>query len=204
MSAVNGPRVGMEQAHQFAEALWGHQSGWVSVMLGYGGRYREGQGYTFERTESAFARWPTDRDEMLQDLIAWGQILDVFVAPLLRSEQSRRKGTGIPSTFLYADVDHGGSPPNEAQAEALESLSTRTGTLLVGSGSQGNTHLYVPLQDRPASLESFVLLNRRLALTVGADAGWSDNKVLRLPGTYNHKARALGRESLPVVLRVAP
>ncbi len=47
----------------------------------------------------------------------------------------------------------------------------------------------------PARLEAW---NRRLAVLLGADAGWSETKLLRLPGTLNHKPAASGGRPAPV------
>ena len=38
-----------------------------------------------------------------------------------------------------------------------------------------------------------------LAALLDADAGWSQTKLLRLPGTFNHKPRAAGGRPTPVV-----
>jgi hypothetical protein len=40
--------------------------------------------------------------------------------------------------------------------------------------------------------------NRRLAALLAADSGWSATKLLRLPGTYNHKPHARGDRSVLV------
>ena len=47
----------------------------------------------------------------------------------------------------------------------------------------------------PERLEGW---NRRLAALLEADSGWSQTKLLRLPGTYNHKPRAAGGRSILV------
>ena len=48
--------------------------------------------------------------------------------------------------------------------------------------------------------EEIIPLNQQLKSFLPADTKWYDSALLRLPGTFNHKARARGGESLPVVL----
>ena len=65
------------------------------------------------------------------------------------------------------------------------------------SGARGGRHVYLPLGETvdPDRLER---INRRLAVALEADDGWSRSKVLRLPGTLNHKPRPFGASSVPV------
>ena len=58
-------------------------------------------------------------------------------------------------------------------------------------------HPYLSLPE-PLPAAGIESLNRRLARTLGADAGWSETKYLRLAGTLNHKGQARGGESAPV------
>jgi hypothetical protein len=59
----------------------------------------------------------------------------------------------------------------------------------VASGS--GRHVYMPL-DQPETPERLEGWNRRLGALLDADSGWSETKLLRLPGTYNHKPRVAG------------
>lgn len=107
------------------------------------------------------------------------QRADVFVGVLLREGPSRLAGNALPGQVAWADVDGDWTPGRE---RALARFDT---CWQVASGS-GGRHVYVRLADpeEPARLEAF---NRRLAVLLGADAGWSETKVLRPPGTWNHK-----------------
>ena len=148
--------------------------------------------YDFDRWQERPGRWPDDRDRFLEEALEKAHEVDVYVAPYLRSNPSRKRGNALPSSWLYADLDEAPSGQLKTPSGVL---LLGPGGLLVGSG-QGR-HVYPRLPDdlEPDELER---LNRHLAHSLGADAGWSETKVLRLPGTWNHKGRARGGKSAPI------
>jgi hypothetical protein len=182
--------TGFAQASEWMERAWGDRSGFFVSAYGVGGHYDEYGKYTHKRWHERPGRWPDDYERLLDEVIGRAETDDVYVAPYLRSVPSRKKGSALPSDLLYADLD-----VVDASLNGFEALLVGPGGLVVNSG-QG-LHVYLGLPDalEPAELER---LNRQLAHRLGADAGWSENKVLRLPGTWNHKGRARGGESLPV------
>src|SRR5262249_15119105 len=127
-------------------------------------------------------------DRFLDEALEKSAECDIYVAPYLRSSPSRKRGTALPGRWLYVDLDR-----TEGQITTTSGvLVLGPGGLLVGSG--GGRHVYPQLADE---LER---LNRHLAHALDADSGWSETKVLRLPGTWNHKERARGGPSAPVEL----
>ncbi len=120
--------------------------------------------------------------------------LDVYVSVLLhRSGTSgRERATALGGGVAWADVDGDWTPERQAALDALEVDAWH-----VESGARGGRHVYVPLGEDvdPDRLEQ---INRRLALALDADDGWSRTKVLRLPGTSNHKPRPFGATSAAV------
>jgi DNA-binding transcriptional ArsR family regulator len=72
------------------------------------------------------------------------------------------------------------------------------GSFLVQSGR--GLHVYIRL-DGFYSSEVIEDLNERLAAYLAADSKWYECALLRFPGTFNHKGRAAGGESLPVVFQ---
>jgi putative DNA primase/helicase len=183
--------------NEYADRVWGQRDGWVAVMFGIGGRFETGR-YTF-RVISDFARWPRERAVMVGDLLEASEENDIFVCPLLRSSPDRRATSALPGPFLYADVDADVTAASYPSRQKLKDL-TALGGFSVGSGSGGHRHVYVRLAKVP-ELDEFERLNQRLANTlVGGDAKWSGATVLRLPGTWNHKGRAQGESSSPVVM----
>jgi len=172
--------------------VWGDQQGYACLCLGAGGHLNPGGSYRFARFIQQFYRWPADRLQLLARAMAAAADADVYVGVLLGGRASRRAGTALPGRIAWADVD---GPWSTQRAQALKRLDGRA-VWQVHSGS--GRHLYLPLDDLepPDRLEGW---NRRLATLLDADSGWSQTKLLRLPGTFNHKPRAAGGRPTQVV-----
>jgi hypothetical protein len=168
--------------------LWGNRDGHACLCLGVDGHLTQGGRYGFRRFSQCFHRWPADRHRLLAQAMAAADQADVYVGVLLWTGPSRRAGTAQPGRVAWADVDGAWTTQ---RAQALDRLGGWP-TWQVQSGS--GRHLYLPLEDLepPERLEGW---NRRLAALLDADSGWSQTKLLRLPGTYNHKPRAAGGRS---------
>jgi hypothetical protein len=171
--------------------LWGDRSGYACLCIGLGGHLSQNGSYGFDRFTQCFHRWPAGRHRLLAQAMAAASQADVYAGVLLRSGPSRRAGTAQPGPVAWADVD---GPWTVQRAQALNRLGGWP-SWQVRSGS--GRHLYLPLRELepPARLESW---NRRLAVLLGADSGWSETKLLRLPGTYTHQPRARGGQSILV------
>jgi hypothetical protein len=168
--------------------LWGDQDGHACLCLGLDGHLGQSGRYAFRRFTQGFHRWPADRHRLLAQATAAADQADVYVGVLLRSRPSRRAGTARLGRVAWADIDGAWTTQ---RAQALARLGGWP-TWQVHSGS--GRHLYLPLEnlEPPERLEGW---NRRLAALLDADSGWSETKLLRLPGTYNHKPRAAGGRS---------
>lgn len=179
-------------AERWVDLVWGERRGYFFFAFGVGGHHDEHDTYTFEHWHERSGHWPDDRDRFLVEALERADRDDVYVAPYLRSKASRKKGSALPSDLLYADVDK-----LHPSLNGFESALIGPGGLLVNSG-QGR-HVYVRLPDdlEPVELER---LNRHLAHRLRADSGWAENKVLRLPGTWNHKGRERDFGSWPVLI----
>jgi putative DNA primase/helicase len=171
--------------------LWGDRPGYACLCLGLDGHLSQNGSYEFDRFIQSFHRWPAGRRRLLAQAMAAADQADVYAGVLLRSGPSRRAGTAQAGRVAWADVD---GPWTTQRAQALDRLGGWP-TWQVHSGS--GRHLYLPLRELepPTRLEGW---NRRLAVLLAADSGWSETKLLRLPGTYNHKPRARGGQSIPV------
>lgn len=174
--------------------LWGDRDGHACLCVGLDGHLTTGGGYEFGRFTQSFHRWPAGRHRLLAQAMAAAGQADVYVGVLLRTRPSRRAGTAQPGRVAWADVDGAWT---DQRARALGRLQGRP-TWQVQSGT--GRHVYLPLDDLepPERLEGW---NRRLAALLEADSGWSETKLLRLPGTYNHKPRATGGRSMLVEWR---
>jgi hypothetical protein len=180
------------QAEWWMNAVWGRETGFAAFAVGENGLFR-GSTYQFTRFSAIYEPWPGDVAGYAEHLVDISNEADVFAAPLLRRQQSRKQGTGIAGHYAWVDFD----APAEGSAQQVEHLLLGTSSFAVDSGQ--HQHLYVEVQDalRVSELE---ILNHRLALTLGGDAKWSETTILRPPGSYNHKGRARGAASLPVRL----
>lgn len=170
---------------EFVDLLFGDRKGFAAVAFG-GRPYRDDRGRYAHRdwTEVRYA-WPDERDTLHRDVqqaIAAGPV-DVYVCPALRLTDARNglgsgKGTNAaPPAVLWADCDQ---PPDPAKLSKLLGSS-------VFSGSDDHQHVYVFL-DRSIPVVDQRVLNKALAKYLDADDKWSDESLLRLPGTFNHKS----------------
>jgi hypothetical protein len=174
--------------------IWGDREGYAGVHLGHGGHYPDGGAYEFKRFESRWFSWPDELATALELIVGACDQADVFCGVLLRQTASRKAGNALPGRVAWADVDGDWTPERD---QAIAKLRASGVTVwLVESGS-GGRHLYtVPgMLLSPDQLEGY---NRRLAAFLDADSGWSETKVLRPPGTFNHKPRPRGEASIPV------
>jgi hypothetical protein len=176
----------------WAQRLWGDQHGHACLGLGHDGHFADTGRYEFSRFEQRFYLWPASAARLIDTALTLCDTLDVYVGVLLRARPSRKHGDACPGQVAWADVDGPWTPERD---QALGRLLTERAVWQVDSG--GGRHIYLPL-DAPEPPDRLEGWNRRLGALLHADAGWSETKVLRLPGTYNHKQRARGYASTPV------
>jgi RepB DNA-primase from phage plasmid len=136
----------------------------------------------YRRADGRFARVFLDaRDPGAPArIVRLGQQTDVYVGCAMRV---RRRGTRqdlAPTALLWADCD-------DPRALAAVRAFTPEASMIVASGSLDHAHAYWALTRTldPPTLED---ANRRLAATLGADPKCVDaTRILRVPGTWNHK-----------------
>jgi hypothetical protein len=162
------------QAETYMRMLFADHSGYVAVAS------KNGQAGAW--SEHVFS-WPDDRDLIL----SWAESNrtgDVFICPALRRTRSRSKNDGAHLQWLWADVDWQ-DVPTERRDDVKRRIA-KTSTFTVASGSGDNVHVYVKLP-KPVPLDMWRRLNTGLRVYLDADAKHTDNALLRLPGTTNHK-----------------
>jgi RepB DNA-primase from phage plasmid len=136
----------------------------------------------YRRADGRFAQAFLDaRDpEAPARIVRIGRQTDVYVGCAMRV---RRRGTRqdlAPTALLWADCD-------DPQALVAVRAFTPPATMIVASGSSNHAHAYWALTRTlgPSAIED---ANRRLAATLGADPKCADaTRILRVPGTWNHK-----------------
>lgn len=180
-----------EAAALWADRIWGERQGWAIGGRGVNGHWVGGS-YKFSTIEHVHGRWPDERDALLTRLVSAGEADDVFVAPLLRDSPNRRAADSraLRGSVLWMDAD-----PWDAQHD--DALANLPVVFKVASGSPGCMHVYIDLGEEMEAGQ-IVAHNRSLKRRFRVDDPGGDNKLLRLPGTQNHKGRAKGGSSAPV------
>lgn len=123
---------------------------------------------------------------------------DVYCTVLLRDAPSRRYGDSQPLSGRtpWIDADNW----SEAQHAQLLSWGCQVWRVASGGGPH-RRHVYVDLaEDLPGT--EIAQLSRRLSKAFGQDNYGGNNKLLRLPGTFNHKPVREGRP--PQLVRWEP
>lgn len=105
---------------------------------------------------------------------------DVYVGVVPRARKAGGKDALIAgSHWLWAECD--------TETAVVNALDFRCPPPLVVRSSPGKAHCYWPLRDR-IPLDLLELANKRLAFHLGADPRATDAaRILRVPGTRNHK-----------------
>src|SRR4051812_46233545 len=123
-----------------------------------------------------------DHEGVSVSLLKHARRTDVYVGCAPRSRRAGTKDAIRQVWTLWAECDGARS------VEALQRF-TPAPALIIGSGSGVNCHAYWPLTEplAPPAAES---ANLRLATALGADTACFDaSRILRPPGTWNHKHR---------------
>jgi hypothetical protein len=109
-----------------------------------------------------------------------GRRRDVYVGIAPRVGRSGGRDDLAQTAILWVDCD-------TPQATAKLRRFTPSPSLVIASGTPGNTHAYWCLA-HPLDLDEVEIANRRLAAVLGADSRSADAAhVLRVPETFNHK-----------------
>lgn len=172
-----------EMMRAYLREIWGGKAGQVAapaLFEGHGrgtyqGKWVEGRAWAFPANEDGFLDWA----------VANSAAADIYVAPMLRTGLGRRsKSSGAGSFFSWCDVDGEWTRERDETWRNLVSEGDRSFVVASGSGR----HLYLDLGEW-TGVDEVEAINRRLAVAVDGDAKWSNEAVLRLPGTFWHKSR---------------
>lgn len=177
----------------FMRALWGEREGWCALASGIphldNGKYRH------RDFRQHFHRWPNAQtaaaDEAIR-LASHGR--DVYVAPMLRTKRERTKGDGAGGRFAWVDCD------GELTIERRQTVAKLGDACRIVFSGTGH-HIYVELDDWQP-LEAVVRANRALVAMLDGDAKWSDESLLRAPGTFNRKPIVFHGEAPTLVQKI--
>ena len=124
---------------------------------------------------------PVEEPELASaHVLAHARRTDVYVGCAPRT---RRAGPRTPSDRS----GRSGPSATEPDRSRRSSASTPAPSLIIGSGSGVNCHAYWPLVE-PLTPPAAEAANLRIAIALGADLACFDaSRILRPPGTWNHK-----------------
>ena len=130
-----------------------------------------------------------DRQALLDAINRRSRKTDVYVGCAPRSRRAGTKDAVAEVWTLWAECD------GASAAAAAREFMPRP-AMIVASGSGPNIHAYWPLR-HPIAPQDAERANLRLASAIGADANCFDaSRILRPPGTWNHKSAPPHRVAL--------
>jgi hypothetical protein len=165
-----------EDTRSYLQACFGDTEGWCCVAVGRE-PYRDENGkYKHHDWDECAFEWPAQADDAIAYIAQTAPLGDTYVCPYLQREPRRVKGGAVRHVLVHADVD------GELDVAKVAAL----GGFVVGSGTAGHGHVYVPLA-WPVTRDQHAALCRALARQLGGDAKYADNDLLRPVGSLNHK-----------------
>ena len=180
-------RVNDKKLPAYLDAITGTTEGHLCVAVGLK-PYRDDRGkYKHETWSEVTFAWPVDRRKAVDYIDQAATMGDVYVCPYLMKEPKRTKGLAAQRALVHADIDQ------ELDEQTVKDL----GGFIVRSGSSGHGHVYIRLA-WPVTPIQHEALCRALAGKLGGDHKYSDNDLLRPPGTLNYKTAVDGGEPTPV------
>jgi len=129
----------------------------------------------------------SDPEAAAREAVSLGVRYDVYfgVAPRWGQDGTKAGVRRLPA--IWADLDAKGEHTRESRHNQLKDLPHQP-SILVCSG--GGLHPYwllkTPVEGAKA-LEQAETVMRRLGAGLAADAVWDRSRILRMPGTFNHK-----------------
>jgi hypothetical protein len=183
------------QMAAFFQRLFGDRRGIVILAFGVGGHFTQTGRYAFKSFRHRYFDYPDQLQKIIDTAVRAALEQDVYVIPNLRSARSASNGSCLGSEYCWADIDR-------LPAITLARLRTvmSNGSFLVRSGRGRHAYILMDGFYAPDIIAAPNRLNQQLAHFLPADGKWNDCALLRLPGCFNHKDRAKGGESSPVVL----
>lgn len=165
-------------ALRYLDAVFGTGTTGLAHLNVWSGQYADAGKYQHSDRVPVTYDWPVDRDRMAIEAVqAAVDGADVYVTPYLLAGPKRTKGTAVDRRLVHADID------GELDLAKVRAL----GGFAVGSGTPGHGHAYLALAEA-VTVDMHTTLCRAFGNYLGdADAKISDNDLLRLPGTLNHK-----------------
>jgi len=116
---------------------------------------------------------------------AWPQDHDLYYSPTLRRDGSGEKSSVIAGRVIWADVDLPDTQSLKTLAYRKPPKPIMPPSLIVYSG--WGWHYYWVLDKWLDDVEMLETLNKLMGDDIDADHCWNANRILRVPGSVNHK-----------------
>lgn len=162
----------MSSALDLCSAAWGEHEGYVCLSI------RDPKKPKGQNWKDLIFKWPDDKPRVEAALKkAETSTKDIYFAPAVFGIPTRANDAVLKSDVLYADLDD----------VAPDSIPKHLKPTAIWESSPGRYQAMWQL-DKLLSPKLHAEINQRLTYALGADkGGWALSKVLRLPGTHNHK-----------------
>lgn len=170
----------IKMASTYMAGLWAGLDGVAAMAAGIEPFVNSEGRYKHKDFKQRFFHWPAQAGDAARWAIdTAATAADVYVCPMLRATRHRNKGNGIGGRWGWVDLD---GPLDDARRAVLAGLGSSV--RLVSSGTGHHAYFDLGAVVEPAVVEDF---NRQMVAVLGADSKWSDESLLRLPGTFNNK-----------------
>jgi hypothetical protein len=178
----------------YFNACYGDTTGVLHIAVGHS-PYLRNDKYAFNEFVQSHFAYPDEADRAAREVLREAKLHDVYVCPYLMWADKRTKGAAVAHILIHADIDAG----------LLDAERVRTiGGFVVGSGTPGNGHAYVPLSESVIAPVHRALCGGLGAYLGAIDSKIADNDLLRPPGTVNYKPTLDGHDPAPVEWVVRP
>lgn len=126
-----------------------------------------------------FFEWPLERDKLLKHIAIQSKTAESYLAPSLYREKKVTRDSWLGTHWVWTEFD--GNAPTTNDLVPPPSIR-------VQSSLAGYEHWYWKLSDFNTDIGEVTKITKKLAYNLGADlSAWSYSKILRPPGTRNHK-----------------
>lgn len=124
-----------------------------------------------------FYEWPTQRPQIINDIISYRDKADVFFSPSLFNDRCSQKQCVLPPISLFSDVDAG----DIFHAPLIPTVCMTT--------SPGRRQASWKIARNGHDVDYIEMLSRKITYSIeGADrSGWGLGHKMRVPDTYNYK-----------------
>lgn len=178
----------MSDLRTYLQYLYGPHTGYVHLTVGRDPYLTDSGRYAHRTWEEHSFLYPAGLDDIIDLADEIGDTADVYHRPYVGRSTQRRKGTGYDDK-LHSDIDGNLDP------DRIHELG---GTVIWSGGSPTNGYGIIPLTevlDNP----DHTALNKAYVRALGADSKFTDENVIRLPGTWNLKSTMRGEPAVQVV-----